>query len=553
MLPLSPSSSLIKNTPMPDATRFRRSGRRALLLASLTAATLPSNHALAAPPTVGNDSRSVLVNSTVTVNVLANDSDPDGDSLLIGSIGQPANGTVTLNDDNSIRYVPNTNFVGTDSFTYTVVDSNQESAVGTVVITVTDITLQSLGSGDNNESIGAAIDDLCPRLAAAGENLSDGAQQLLARCEALIEQARLDPEGVDAVLWQIAPEEISAQIRQASEFFRAQTLAVSQRQALLASGNSGFTVNGLALARHDANGNLIVGGAAGDDNTLGSRLNFFASALAGESEHDRTGLEMGYDSQSHGLTLGADYRVRNDLFVGAALSWSDSELDFIDRGGNVDASITSLIAYSVWNSGPWSLDGQLGYAALDFETTRAVTYATSTDLLAVQANGNTSGDQWSLSAQLQYELNWGALSVNPFSRLDYLTATIDAYGENNAGGWEVELGEQSREQTVLALGADTRYVQNQSWGVLIPQARLSAHSEVSGSHDTVYGRFAYDTDPANRFAISADEQDTLYFLGNVGVVAVLPRGLSGYVQYQQLFGYDDTRASQFSTGIRYEY
>lgn len=528
--------------------------RKTLLLGAMLAVTIPLKLAHAAAPSANNDTRSILVNSTVTINVLANDSDADGDTLFVTDVSTPGHGQVTLNEDNSIRYVPDANYVGADSFSYTVSDSNQEISVATVFINVADVSLQSLGSSDNNESIGAAIDDLCPRLRAAGsESLSAGAQQLLERCEALVEQARLDSSAVDAVLWQIAPEEVSAQIRQASEFFRAQTLAVSQRQAYLASGNTGFTVNGLALVNDVDDTGRPIGSAAGATTEPGSRLNFFATALTGESERERTERESGFDSSSQGLTLGADYRLRNDLFVGAAFSWSDNELEFLDRGGSIDATIASLIGYTVWNLGNWSLDGQLGYATMDFDTIRAVNYASDTDSLVTQATGNTSGEQWSLSAQLQYELNWGALSVNPFGRADYVTTTLDAFGENNAGGWEVELGEQQRDQTVLALGIDTSLVQNQSWGVLVPQVRLSAHSEVSGSQDTVYGRFAYDTDPTNRFAINAEDTDSLYFLANVGVVAVLPHGLSTYAQYQHLFGYDDTRAAQISVGARYEY
>src|SRR5262249_33487889 len=65
----------------------------------------------------------------VTVNVLANDTDPDGNQhLLPGSvtlIGQPAHGTAVVNADGTITYTGSSgNFSGTDSFQYTVADDN---------------------------------------------------------------------------------------------------------------------------------------------------------------------------------------------------------------------------------------------------------------------------------------------------------------------------------------------------------------------------------------------------------------------------------------------
>src|SRR5690606_32143150 len=152
--------------------------------------------------------------------------------------------------------------------------------------------------------------------------------------------------------------------------FRAQTLSVTQRQSYLASGHAGSTFNGYALDSRS-----MRGGAAGDEASPYSRLNFFASALAGQSDRDRTELEAGYDASARGLTLGADYRVLDDLYLGAAWGWTQNDLKFVNRGGKVDATIYSLITYAVWNAGPWSFDAQLGYGSLDYDTTRRVAYS----------------------------------------------------------------------------------------------------------------------------------------------------------------------------------
>ncbi|MBF0626037.1 MAG: tandem-95 repeat protein [Magnetococcales bacterium] len=55
-------------------------------------------------------------------SLLANDSDVDGDHLMVIHFTQPSHGRVALNGDGSFTYVPEANFNGVDMFTYTVSD-----------------------------------------------------------------------------------------------------------------------------------------------------------------------------------------------------------------------------------------------------------------------------------------------------------------------------------------------------------------------------------------------------------------------------------------------
>jgi hypothetical protein len=71
----------------------------------------------------------------VTIDVLANDSDPDGDDLFIDALTQPADGSAVI-DGAKITYTPDTGFAGTDSFTYTIADGRGGSAEATVTVTV---------------------------------------------------------------------------------------------------------------------------------------------------------------------------------------------------------------------------------------------------------------------------------------------------------------------------------------------------------------------------------------------------------------------------------
>jgi|GEM_PF-1247577 len=87
-------------------------------------------------PVAVNDSATTSAGQAVTFNPLSNDSDPDGDTLVISSVGAAANGIVTKTN-NAITYTPANGFTGVDSFTYTISDGRGGTKTATVTVTVT--------------------------------------------------------------------------------------------------------------------------------------------------------------------------------------------------------------------------------------------------------------------------------------------------------------------------------------------------------------------------------------------------------------------------------
>ena len=87
------------------------------------------------PPVAVNDTASSQPNTAISVQVLINDSDPDGDTLKITAVTQGTNGKVT-NTDTIVTYTPATGFRGTDTFTYTISDGHGHTATATVTVTV---------------------------------------------------------------------------------------------------------------------------------------------------------------------------------------------------------------------------------------------------------------------------------------------------------------------------------------------------------------------------------------------------------------------------------
>ena len=112
-------------------------------------------------PIAVDDTGTGSQNGTITGNVLTNDHDPDGDALTVGTspVVTPTHGTLVLNADGSYVYTPQSNFHGTDSFTYLLVDADGGTATATVTLTVAavDHAPTSTPLPDQVNTVGTAV------------------------------------------------------------------------------------------------------------------------------------------------------------------------------------------------------------------------------------------------------------------------------------------------------------------------------------------------------------------------------------------------------------
>ncbi|MEB3310162.1 MAG: cadherin-like domain-containing protein, partial [Snowella sp.] len=96
------------------------------------------------PPVGTGDSATTTQNQAVTLlasNLLANDTDADGDQLTLSSVKNAVNGSVALNASGNPVFTPTANFTGNGSFDYVVSDGRGGTATATVKVLVNPVTL----------------------------------------------------------------------------------------------------------------------------------------------------------------------------------------------------------------------------------------------------------------------------------------------------------------------------------------------------------------------------------------------------------------------------
>jgi hypothetical protein len=144
-------------------------------------------------PVAVADHWSVLEDTAQVLDVRLNDSDPNNDPLSVVPVDAPAHGTLSALSDGSLRYTPQANYFGADSFTYQLFDGGLYSQVASVtldVVAVNDAPVTSVvsllpmaedGSArriTQAELLDMATDAEGQILTATGLHILDGAGQL---------------------------------------------------------------------------------------------------------------------------------------------------------------------------------------------------------------------------------------------------------------------------------------------------------------------------------------------------------------------------------------
>jgi len=148
-------------------------------------------------PVAVDDTDSTSVDTAVVIDVLANDDDPDGDTLSVVSVGSATDGTVIDNGDGTVTYTPDPGTSGLDSFTYTITDGDPGTPDATATVSVdvqsipSELEFSSTGDPRNIGDLkivsspivvsgtGVTVADLTVRINLSHANPSDLTAQLI--------------------------------------------------------------------------------------------------------------------------------------------------------------------------------------------------------------------------------------------------------------------------------------------------------------------------------------------------------------------------------------
>ncbi len=335
------------------------------------------------------------------------------------------------------------------------------------------------------------MDTFCPQLQGIEERSADE-QALVDRCNELFQASE---DGRDAevsnALRAIAPEEVAAQSDMGNTLANQQRQNLSSRLDTLRGGVTGgislagllLRINGETLPLSVFN-NLFAnerGAAAGDNdgNTssglLSQRLGIFVTGTLGVGDRDTTSNERGFEYDTLGITAGADYRITDQLFAGAAFGLATTDLDYDNNSGDLEADGYSLSVYGLYHhTEALHFNGLLSLGKNDYDTTRNIDYNIGDDSIRHTARGNTDATTFSFSVGGGYKFaREDGLTTELVARYDCVSNDINGYTENGAAELNMRVNDHEVDTTYLVIGGRLLKAISQQWGIVIPQAEFN--------------------------------------------------------------------------------
>jgi uncharacterized protein with beta-barrel porin domain len=419
------------------------------------------------------------------------------------------------------------------------------------------------------QSMAVAIDVVCPKLVANASSLNATQTDLRLRCTEMKQTANalqgsgptsfslgLTNEQLNNALGSLSPEEAASQGGLGVDAGTNQARTIGARLRALRGGARGFSLGasrlefpGAAIALADiAQAVTSDARASGASLDLGSRLGAFVNVRATFGDVDATTREQGFDFVSAGTTAGLDYRITDNLILGAALSYTYARADINFDLGDVVSHSAGVSVYGTYYVRDFYVDTHLGFEWNEYTTRRRIVYAT----VDRTAKGTPSGQQYTANLGTGYDVRLGATTLTPYARGEYVHIDIDSFTETGAAGLDLFIDKQAINSFQTALGGRVTHSFSTPFGVVGPYLSVEWRHEFLNDSQSITAKYAVD--PFNTFfVIPTDNPDRDYVALAVGVSAVFEKNISAFLNYETALALRDVTHHAVVAGLRFEF
>ncbi|WP_192499234.1 autotransporter outer membrane beta-barrel domain-containing protein [Skermanella pratensis] len=232
-----------------------------------------------------------------------------------------------------------------------------------------------------------------------------------------------------------------------------------------------------------------TGMAAGD--MVGRGIDMWALPYLSTFTQDKKDNYAGYEADSRGVTVGADTVIADNLRVGLAIGYANTDIDGKDSSVGDSSDIDSYQAtlYASYNPAPWYVDVQLGYGFNKNDQVRKTSFTDAATGATSVENLTADIDSSSYRARIGGGLtkSIGGFDLTPNLFLQYVYSETDGYQESGVSGSRIASSDTSSFQG--GIGLRIAYPLAIEGGRLIPELRVG------------YTREFNDDAPATTFAM----------------------------------------------------
>jgi autotransporter-associated beta strand protein len=289
-----------------------------------------------------------------------------------------------------------------------------------------------------------------------------------------------------------------------------------------------------------ANGPMFAGNMPADQeaqiaqSVQPERWGAFANGMGNFGTVTSDGNGAGYQFSTGGTTAGLDYRFAKDLVAGLMIGYDQSGTS--QSTGTVNVSGGQLGLYAGWKADALHIDALVD-GGLD-------SYTTVRTGLGGNANGNTSGTEYTGQLNIGYDLKFEDYQISPYVSGQLTQVNVNGFTETGSLS-PLTYANQGEQHVSSDLGAQV----SRSWTVsgikLSPNVSASWEHIYQGNADALTASFG----TGNNFTVAGSVTGTDDAVLGAGLNAEFAKGLNVYANYQGKVGLTNYTDQAISGGV----
>jgi outer membrane lipase/esterase len=200
---------------------------------------------------------------------------------------------------------------------------------------------------------------------------------------------------------------------------------------------------------------------------------FYMLGNGAYSDRQATVASNGFNLESVGGTIGVEYRINNNAFVGGAFDYSNPMARFFNNAGTTEANAYQFGAYGAWTDAHFFAQGLATVGWLNYRNSRPGVVDTITS--------NPDGTSFVAAGKVGYLFDAGSAQVGPIGGLIYARARVNGYTENGDPVLTLNVGRQTAEALIGSVGAQFRFPFLVSGRLISPYINLTADDDFIGN------------------------------------------------------------------------
>lgn len=248
------------------------------------------------------------------------------------------------------------------------------------------------------------------------------------------------------------------------------------------------------------------------------------------AEQNRSHRHFGFDYDAWGVSIGADYQVADNAYIGLMLGLADGRLKYSRVGAKTEIDSYYGGLYGSLQRGHLFWHGQFSWMRHDYETSRSLDFIDP----ARAAKSEHSADQFNLAIGVDYlGMQVGGWNLIPVAAVQ--AAYYDEDGFTERGADDFNLVAKGVDEFFIAtrLGARVNRAIETATLTLIPELSLQWGHEFGDRDRQVKARFAGAEE--NTFVVKGVEPKRDSLLLGAGVAAMLGERTAVFAKYNGEF------------------